>query len=90
MKAKVVEIQSKLYRTSTTPHPYRVIALQFDLPLVNGGPVILRLPESCLDIIGLDLDDEVIVSFDLPEDSVTEADIEEETEEPYKGHCTDD
>jgi hypothetical protein len=52
------------------PQPYRTIALQFDLPFIQGGPQILRLPESCLSIIGIALDDEVEVSFDIKREKV--------------------
>jgi hypothetical protein len=63
MKATVVEIQSKMYRTLDKPHPYRLIALQFNLGLARGGTEILRLPEDCLGIVGLALDDEIEVEF---------------------------
>jgi hypothetical protein len=75
MKATVVEIQSRKYYTSGKPHPYRVVALQFDLPLVEGGPILLRLPEFNLGIAGLCLDDEVEVTFNV--DRVEPFDIEE-------------
>jgi hypothetical protein len=65
MKATVVEIQSKSYRLSGKPMAYRTIALQFDLGLARGGTEIFRLPEDCLGIDALKLDDEVEVSFEL-------------------------
>lgn len=67
MKATVVEIQSKMYYTTTKPNPYRMIALQFNLPLVHGGPCILRLPETELGLVGVELDDILEVEFNLPE-----------------------
>ena len=65
MKATVVEIQSKQYRLAGKPQPYRLIALQFSVGAVYGNTEILRLPENMLDIVGLALDDEVEVSFNV-------------------------
>ena len=65
MKATVVEIQSRKYYTTGKPNPWRMIALQFNLPLVEGGAVILRLPEHSLGIVGLMLDDEIEVTFNV-------------------------
>jgi hypothetical protein len=65
MKATVVEIQSKSYRLCNKPMPYRTIALQFDLGMARGGTEILRLPEDTLGIVGLCLDDEIEVTFNV-------------------------
>lgn len=70
MKAKIVEIQSRSYKMIDKPQPYRTIAIQFDLPFVQGGAQILRLPESCLGIIGIALDDEIEVRFDIKRPSI--------------------
>jgi len=80
MKATVVEIQSKSYRIMTSPRPYRLIALQFDLGLARGGTEIVRLPEDCLGVTGLELDDEVEVSFTINEPDFTLEQINEEAE----------
>jgi hypothetical protein len=77
MKATVVEIQSKMYRCDGKPKPYRLIALQFNLGLVFGGTEILRLPEDILGIVGLALDDEVEVTFDIKRVELFAADLRE-------------
>lgn len=63
MKATVVEIQSKSYMKHGKE---RQICLRFD---TSNGDEKLRLPESCLGIVGISLDDELDVSFSVRERS---------------------
>jgi hypothetical protein len=79
MKATVVEIQSKHYRIISKPNPFRLVTLQFNLPLVEGGPTMLRIPENHLGIVGLCLDDEIEVTFNV--DRIEPLGITEDVEE---------